>query len=51
MNRAEAVTTAMKIKEECTAADNNCNGCIYRDIYDECPLVGNPQNWELETEE
>ena len=48
MQRNEAIEIIKKIKDECSRADANCGGCIYHEIYGECPLVGNPETWDIQ---
>lgn len=47
MQRNEAIEIIKKIKDECSRADANCDGCIYHETYGECPLVGNPETWDI----
>ena len=47
MQIPEAIEIIKKIKDECSIADANCGGCIYHKTYGECPLVGNPETWDI----
>jgi hypothetical protein len=47
MERQEAIEILEKIKEECSMASDDCSGCIFQEIYSDCPLIGNPQMWDL----
>ncbi len=47
MNRDEAIEILEKIKDECNGASSDCDGCIFQEIYGDCPLVGNPDTWDI----
>lgn len=47
MERSEAIEILEKIKEECSNADASCEGCIFFEMYGDCPLIGNPSNWDI----
>lgn len=49
MREDEATELIRKIKAECDRADDTCGGCIFYNMseYGNCPLVGNPHDWEI----